>query len=162
MMAYRQQNPLYTHFEDLCDIMYQYDVTWSLGDGLRPGCLADASDEAQFAELDTLGELTRRAWAKNNQVMIEGPGHVPMDQIPMNIERQIQVCDGAPFYVLGPPLDVHGNLVHRHVRSEEHTSELQSHSDLPSFPTRRSPDLSLPSSIRGASSPGGPGQKKPR
>src|SRR6478672_1342574 len=102
MMAHRQQNPLYTRFEDLCDIMYQYDVTWSLGDGLRPGCLADASDEAQFAELDTLGELTRRAWAKNNQVMIEGPGHVPMDQIPMNVERQIKVCDGAPFYVLGP------------------------------------------------------------
>jgi len=102
MMAHRQQNPLYTHFEDLCDIMYQYDVTWSLGDGLRPGCLADASDEAQFAELDTLGELTHRAWKKNNQVMIEGPGHVPMDQIPMNIERQIKVCSGAPFYVLGP------------------------------------------------------------
>jgi phosphomethylpyrimidine synthase len=102
MMAHRLQNPLFTHFEDLCDIMYQYDVTWSLGDGLRPGCLADASDEAQFAELDTLGDLTRRAWAKNNQVMVEGPGHVPMDQIPMNIERQIQVCDGAPFYVLGP------------------------------------------------------------
>jgi phosphomethylpyrimidine synthase len=102
MMAHRQQNPLYTHFEDLCDIMYEYDVTWSLGDGLRPGCLADASDDAQFAELDTLGELTHRAWAKNNQVMIEGPGHVPMDQIPMNIERQIEVCAGAPFYVLGP------------------------------------------------------------
>src|SRR5262245_5924729 len=102
MMAHRQQNPLYTHFEDLCDIMYQYDVTWSLGDGLRPGCLADASDDAQFAELETLGELTERAWAKNNQVMIEGPGHVPMDQIPMNIERQIEVCKGAPFYVLGP------------------------------------------------------------
>lgn len=102
MMHHRQQNPLYTHFEDLCDIMYEYDVTWSLGDGLRPGCLADASDKAQFAELDTLGELTQRAWAKNNQVMIEGPGHVPMDQIPMNIERQIKVCHGAPFYVLGP------------------------------------------------------------
>lgn len=102
MMAHRRQNPLYTHFEDLCDIMYEYDVTWSLGDGLRPGCLADASDEAQFAELDTLGELTKRAWAKNNQVMIEGPGHVPMDQIPMNIEKQIRICDGAPFYVLGP------------------------------------------------------------
>ncbi len=102
MMAHRLQNPLYTHFEDLCDIMYQYDVTWSLGDGLRPGCLADASDEAQFAELETLGELTLRAWAKNNQVMIEGPGHVPMDQIPMNIQRQIEVCHGAPFYVLGP------------------------------------------------------------
>jgi len=102
MMAHRQQNPLYTHFEDLCDIMYQYDVTWSLGDGLRPGCLADASDKAQFAELKTLGELTLRAWKKNNQVMIEGPGHVPMDQIPMNIERQIKECHGAPFYVLGP------------------------------------------------------------
>jgi phosphomethylpyrimidine synthase len=102
MMHHRLQNPLYTHFEDLCDIMYEYDVTWSLGDGLRPGCLADASDKAQFAELDTLGELTTRAWAKNNQVMIEGPGHVPMDQIQMNIERQIDVCHGAPFYVLGP------------------------------------------------------------
>src|SRR5436190_9981512 len=102
MMAHRLQNPLYTHFEDLCDIMYQYDVTWSLGDGLRPGCLADASDEAQFAELDTLGALTRRAWATNNQVMVEGAGHVPMDQIRMNIERQIKGCDGAPFYVLGP------------------------------------------------------------
>ncbi|HBH53469.1 MAG TPA: thiamine biosynthesis protein ThiC [Planctomycetaceae bacterium] len=102
MMAHRLQNPLYTHFEDLCDIMYQYDVTWSLGDGLRPGCLADASDEAQFSELDTLGELTVRAWKKNNQVMIEGPGHVPMDQIPMNVQRQIEVCHGAPFYVLGP------------------------------------------------------------
>ena len=102
MMAHRQQNPLYTHFEDLCDIMHQYDVTWSLGDGLRPGCLADASDEAQFAELDTLGELTERAWKKNCQVMVEGPGHVPMDQIDMNIKRQMQVCKEAPFYVLGP------------------------------------------------------------
>ena len=102
MMAHREQNPLYTHFEDLCDIMHQYDVTWSLGDGLRPGCLADASDEAQFAELDTLGELTERAWKKNCQVMVEGPGHVPMDQIDMNIKRQMQVCKEAPFYVLGP------------------------------------------------------------
>ncbi len=102
MMHHRQQNPLYTHFEDLCDIMHEYDVTWSLGDGLRPGSIADASDEAQFAELDTLGELTRRAWAKNTQVMVEGPGHVPMDQIDMNIKRQMQVCQEAPFYVLGP------------------------------------------------------------
>ncbi len=102
MMAHRQDNPLYTHFEDLCDIMHAYDVTWSLGDGLRPGSLADASDDAQFAELDVLGELTQRAWKKNTQVMVEGPGHVPMDQIDMNVKRQIEVCHEAPFYVLGP------------------------------------------------------------
>ncbi|QGJ69636.1 Phosphomethylpyrimidine synthase [Planctomycetales bacterium 10988] len=102
MMTHRQQNPLYTHFEDLCDIMRQYDVTWSLGDGLRPGCLADASDDAQFGELKVLGECTRRAWAKGCQVMVEGPGHVPMDQIDMNIKRQMEECDEAPFYVLGP------------------------------------------------------------
>lgn len=102
MMAHRKQNPLYESFDDLCDIMRQYDVTWSLGDGLRPGSLADASDEAQFAELDVLGELTRRGRQRGTQVMVEGPGHVPMDQIKMNVERQIEVCDGAPFYVLGP------------------------------------------------------------
>jgi len=102
MMHHRQQNPLYTHFEDLCDIMHQYDVTWSLGDSLRPGSIADASDAAQFAELDVLGELTERAWAKNTQVMVEGPGHIPMDQIDMNIKRQMKVCREAPFYVLGP------------------------------------------------------------
>ena len=102
MMAHRQENPLYTAFEDLCDIMRQYDVTWSLGDGLRPGCLADASDAAQFAELEVLGELVQRGWAKGTQVMVEGPGHVPMDQIDMNVKKQIEVCHGAPFYVLGP------------------------------------------------------------
>jgi phosphomethylpyrimidine synthase len=102
MMAHRQQNPLYTHFEDLCDIMHQYDVTWSLGDGLRPGSIADASDSAQFAELKVLGELTERGWKKNTQVMIEGPGHVPMDQIDMNVKKQMEVCHEAPFYVLGP------------------------------------------------------------
>lgn len=102
MMAHRKQNPLYECFDDLCDIMHEYDVTWSLGDGLRPGSVADASDEAQFAELDVLGELTKRGWAKNTQVMVEGPGHVPMDQIDMNVKRQIEVCQGAPFYVLGP------------------------------------------------------------
>src|SRR3954453_21771044 len=102
MMVHREQNPLYTHFEDLCDIMREYDVTWSLGDSLPPGSVADASDAAQFAELDVLGELTQRAWKKNTQVMVEGPGHIPMDQIDMNIKRQMKVCQGAPFYVLGP------------------------------------------------------------
>jgi phosphomethylpyrimidine synthase len=102
MMAHRQPNPLYTHFDDLCDIMREYDVTWSLGDGLRPGSIADASDTAQFAELDVLGELTQRGWKNGTQVMVEGPGHIPMDQIDMNVKKQIEVCKGAPFYVLGP------------------------------------------------------------
>lgn len=102
MVAHGQQNPLYTHFEDLCAILRQYDVTWSLGDGLRPGSIADASDEAQFAELEVLGELVQRSWAAGTQVMVEGPGHIPMDQIEMNIRRQVEVCHGAPFYVLGP------------------------------------------------------------
>ncbi len=102
MMAHRQQNPLYTHFDDLCDIMREYDVTWSLGDGLRPGSLADASDDAQFAELEVLGQLVERSWNKGTQVMVEGPGHIPMDQIAMNVQKQIEVCKGAPFYVLGP------------------------------------------------------------
>jgi len=102
MMTHRKQNPLYTHFEDLCDIMRQYDVTWSLGDGLRPGSIADASDEAQFAELRVLGELVERGWKRGCQVMVEGPGHVPMDQIDMNVKLQMEVCKEAPFYVLGP------------------------------------------------------------
>jgi len=102
MMTHRQQNPLYEHFDDLCDIMREYDVTWSLGDGLRPGSLADASDEAQFAELETLGELVQRGWERGTQVMVEGPGHIPMDQVAMNVEKQIDICHGAPFYLLGP------------------------------------------------------------
>ncbi len=102
MMVHRKQNPLYTHFDDLCDIMRQYDVTWSLGDGLRPGSIADASDAAQFAELEVLGELTMRGQNKGTQVMVEGPGHIPMDQIQMNMEKQAEICKGAPFYVLGP------------------------------------------------------------
>jgi phosphomethylpyrimidine synthase len=102
MMTHRKQNPLYESFDDLCDIMRQYDVTWSLGDGLRPGSIADASDEAQFAELKVLGELTERGWRRGTQVMVEGPGHIPMDQIDMNIKKQIEWCKGAPFYVLGP------------------------------------------------------------
>jgi phosphomethylpyrimidine synthase len=102
MMTHGKQNPLYDSFDDLCAIMRQYDVTWSLGDGLRPGSLADASDEAQFAELEVLGELVQRSWANGTQVMVEGPGHIPMDQIEMNVRKQIEICHGAPFYVLGP------------------------------------------------------------
>ena len=102
MMAHRQENPLYVHWDRILDICREHDVTISAGDGLRPGCLADASDAAQFAELETLGELTRRAWDRDVQVMIEGPGHVPMDQIAMNVEMQQRLCHEAPFYVLGP------------------------------------------------------------
>jgi len=102
MLAHRQQNPLYTHFDRLCQIFRKYDVSFSLGDGLRPGCTADASDAAQFAELRTLGELTKVAWAHDVQVMIEGPGHVPMDQIEMNVRIQQEICQEAPFYTLGP------------------------------------------------------------
>ncbi len=99
---HRKQNFLYDNFEKICEIFQKYDVSFSLGDGLRPGCLADASDEAQFAELKVLGELTKKAWAHEVQVMIEGPGHVPMDQIKMNVEKEIEWCHEAPFYVLGP------------------------------------------------------------
>ncbi len=102
MLAHHQQNPWYTHFDELCEIMHAYDVTYSLGDGLRPGCLADANDEAQFAELKTLGELTRKAWTHNCQVMIEGPGHIPMHLVKMNVEKEREMCYEAPFYVLGP------------------------------------------------------------
>ncbi len=102
MMVHRKQNPLYECFDELCEIMRQYDVTWSLGDGLRPGSIADASDAAQFAELDVLGELTRRGQENGTQVMVEGPGHIPMHEIEMNIKKQIEICNGAPFYVLGP------------------------------------------------------------
>jgi phosphomethylpyrimidine synthase len=102
MLSNKKENPLYTHFDEICEIFKKHDVTFSLGDGLRPGCLADASDAAQFAELKVLGELTRKAWAHDVQVMVEGPGHVPLDQIPMNMERERELCHEAPFYVLGP------------------------------------------------------------
>ncbi|MEE8258895.1 MAG: phosphomethylpyrimidine synthase ThiC, partial [Sphingomonadales bacterium] len=101
-LAHHKENFLYTNFEEICDIMARYDVSFSLGDGLRPGSIADANDEAQFAELKTLGELTDIAWERNVQVMIEGPGHVPMDKIHVNMTKQLEACKEAPFYTLGP------------------------------------------------------------
>lgn len=101
-LAYHQENFTYTHFEEICEIMKAYDVSFSLGDGLRPGSIADANDAAQFAELETLGELTKIAWKNDVQVMIEGPGHVPMQLIKINMEKQLEVCSEAPFYTLGP------------------------------------------------------------
>lgn len=101
-LAHHQENFLYTHFEDICEIMKTYDIAFSLGDGLRPGSIADANDEAQFAELETLGELTEIAWKHDVQVMIEGPGHVPMDKIKENVDKQMEICKEAPFYTLGP------------------------------------------------------------
>lgn len=102
MLVHQKQNPMYDHWEEICDVMREYDVTFSIGDGLRPGGLADASDQAQLAELVTLGKLTERAWRKGVQVMVEGPGHVPFDQIEFNMKLQRRLCHGAPFYVLGP------------------------------------------------------------
>jgi phosphomethylpyrimidine synthase len=101
-LQHQKENFLYTHFEDICEILQCYDVSFSLGDGLRPGCIADANDEAQFAELRTLGELTKTAWKHDIQTMIEGPGHVPLHLIRENMEKQIQYCQEAPFYTLGP------------------------------------------------------------
>ena len=101
-LAHHQENFLYTHFEDVCEIMKAYDVSFSLGDGLRPGSVADANDAAQFGELETLGELTKLAWKHDVQTMIEGPGHVPMHMVKENMEKQLEVCDEAPFYTLGP------------------------------------------------------------
>ena len=101
-LSHHKENFLYEHFEDICEIMKAYDVSFSLGDGLRPGCIADANDAAQFGELETLGELTQIAWKHNVQVMIEGPGHVPMHKIKANMDKQLKVCGEAPFYTLGP------------------------------------------------------------
>ncbi|SNQ44921.1 phosphomethylpyrimidine synthase ThiC [Cellulophaga lytica] len=101
-LAHHKESFLYTHFEEICEIMKAYDVAFSLGDGLRPGCIADANDEAQFAELETLGELTKIAWKHDVQTFIEGPGHVPMHMIKANMDKQLEACDEAPFYTLGP------------------------------------------------------------
>ena len=102
MATHNRQNPLYESFEAICKIFRKHDVSFSLGDGLRPGCLADASDQAQFAELKTLGELTRKAWEYDVQVMIEGPGHIPLDQIELQVQKEVELCSEAPFYTLGP------------------------------------------------------------
>jgi phosphomethylpyrimidine synthase len=102
MVHHKTENPLYEHFDEILEICREHDVSISLGDGLRPGSIADASDLAQFAELDTLGELTARAWERDVQVMVEGPGHIPLDQLEMNVRRQQAVCREAPFYTLGP------------------------------------------------------------
>ena len=102
MVNRHRQNMLYEHFDEICGIFQKYDVSFSLGDGLRPGSLADASDEAQFAELETLGELTKKAWEYDVQVMIEGPGHIPMDEIKLQVDKEKEVCHEAPFYTLGP------------------------------------------------------------
>src|SRR5713101_2846747 len=102
MNAHKKENFLYEHFEDICKIFKKHDVSFSLGDGLRPGCLADASDAAQFAELKVLGELTKKAWEHDVQVMIEGPGHIPMDKIKEQVDKEIEMCHEAPFYTLGP------------------------------------------------------------
>ncbi len=101
-LAHHEESFLYTRFDEICEIMKAYDISFSLGDGLRPGSTADANDEAQFAELDTLGELTRKAWAHDCQVMIEGPGHIPMHQVKENVDKEIEICREAPFYTLGP------------------------------------------------------------
>jgi phosphomethylpyrimidine synthase len=101
-LAHHKESFLYTHFEEICDLMRKYDVSFSLGDGLRPGSIADANDRAQFAELETLGELTQIAWKKGCQVMIEGPGHVPLHKIKINMDKQLKECGEAPFYTLGP------------------------------------------------------------
>ncbi len=101
-LAHHEENFLYTHFDEICELMKRYDVSFSLGDGLRPGSIADANDAAQFGELRTLGELTERAWEHDVQVMIEGPGHVPMHKIEENVTEQMRLCHEAPFYTLGP------------------------------------------------------------
>ncbi len=102
MVRHREQNPLYTHYDEICEIFKQHDVSFSLGDSLRPGCTHDASDDAQFSELKTLGDLTLRAWKHDVQVMVEGPGHIPLDQVPFQAIKEQQECHGAPFYTLGP------------------------------------------------------------
>ncbi len=113
MLHHGKENPFYTHYEELMKIMRKYDVTISIGDGLRPGCLSDSSDEAQFAELAVMGELARKSWEYDVQVMIEGPGHIPLHEIEMNMRKERELCDDAPFYILGPlPTDISAGYDH--------------------------------------------------
>ena len=129
-LAHHEENFLYTHFEELCEILRAYDVSFSLGDGLRPGCIADANDEAQFGELHTLGELTEIAWEHDVQVMIEGPGHVPMHKIKENVDLQMEVCHEAPFYTLGPlTTDIAPGLRPHHVGDRRRDDRLVRHGD---------------------------------
>ena len=129
-LAHHKENFLYTHFEEICELLNQYDVAFSLGDGLRPGSIADANDAAQFAELDTLGELNRIAQKHDVQVMIEGPGHVPMHKIKENMDRQLKACDEAPFYTLGPlTTDVAPGYDHITQRNRRGDDRLVRHGD---------------------------------
>ena len=129
-LAHHQENFTYTHFREICEIMRAYDVSFSLGDGLRPGSIADANDEAQFAELKTQGELTRIAWEHGVQVMNEGPGHVPMHLIKENMEKQLEWCDEAPFYTLGPlTTDIAPGLRPHHLGDRRRADRLVRHRD---------------------------------
>ena len=129
-LAHHKESFLYERFEEICDIMRAYDVSFSLGDGLRPGSIADANDRAQFAELETLGELTKIAWARGCQVMIEGPGHVPLHKIKVNVEKQLKACGEAPFYTLGPFGDRHrARLRPHHLGHRRRHDRLVRHGD---------------------------------
>ena len=129
-LAHHKESFLYERFEEICDIMRAYDVSFSLGDGLRPGSIADANDRAQFAELETLGELTKIAWARGCQVMIEGPGHVPLHKIKVNVDKQLKACGEAPFYTLGPLGDRHrARLRPHHVGHRRRHDRLVRHGD---------------------------------
>ena len=129
-LAHHKENFLYTHFEDICEIMKAYDVAFSLGDGLRPGSISDANDDAQFGELKTLGELTKIAWKHDVQVMIEGPGHVPMQLIKENMDKQLESCYEAPFYTLGPADHRHrARLRPHHLRHRRRDDRLVRHRD---------------------------------
>jgi len=150
MVRHRLQNPLYTHFGEICEILKQHDVSFSLGDSLRPGCQHDASDAAQFGELKTLGDLTLQSWRHDVQVMVEGPGHVPLDQVPFQAIKERQDCHGAPFYTLGPLTAAQANaamLCHR--RSAEATPGYLAAAGLMSADAQASATFRLGSAVPG-------------